>query len=158
MAKHQEITNSILEYEKKISSSQLSINDAEKQIQTLENSNFQASTKQEQNVFELNNILEKIEQDSFSINDDGAINQQFSPLDEDIKIIMNKYSVKCSIDSWSSLSASNLDSLNTITNDMRLQILKLGSLDQEIEADLISDKNRYDQLVEQTGDLIGSEE
>ena len=35
---------------------------------------------------------------------------------------------------------------------------KLGSLDQEIEADLISDKNRYDQLVEQTGDLIGSEE
>ena len=103
-------------------------------------------------------ILEKIEQDSFSINDDGAINQQFSHLDEDIKIIMNKYREKCSIDSWSSLSASNLDSLNTITNDMRLQILKLGSLDQEIEADLISDKNRYDQLVEQTGDLIASEE
>ena len=158
LAKHQELTNSSLEYEKKISSSKLSINDTEKQIQTLENSNFQANTKQEQNIFELNNILEKIEQDSFSINDDGAINQQFSHLDEDIKIIMNKYREKCSIDSWSSLSASNLDSLNTITNDMRLQILKLGSLDQEIEADLISDKNRYDQLVEQTGDLIGSEE
>ncbi len=71
---------------------------------------------------------------------------------------MNKYKVKCSIDSWSELTSLNLDSLNTVTNDMRVQILKLGSLDQEIEADLINDKNRYDQLIEQTGDLINSEE
>tara|TARA_B100000700_G_scaffold155737_1_gene172949 strand:+ start:17320 stop:20490 length:3171 start_codon:yes stop_codon:yes gene_type:complete len=158
LSRHQEISNNILDHEKKIAGFMQSIKTAEKQIQLFENSNFQIKTKQEQNTFEFNTLLEKIKQDSFSINEDGSIAQQFSNLDEDTLDVMNKYKVKCSIDSWSELTSLNLDSLNTVTNDMRVQILKLGSLDQEIEADLINDKNRYDQLIEQTGDLINSEE
>ncbi|MBI51949.1 MAG: hypothetical protein CL779_01860 [Chloroflexi bacterium] len=158
LSKHQDIINENAEYEKKISACLQSIKDTEQHIQSLENSNFQANTKQEQVSFELNNLLEKIAQDGFSINDDGIINKQFSDLDEDATTVMDKYRLKCSIASWTDLSTDNLESLNTITNDMRMQILKLGSLDQEIEADLINDKNRYDQLIEQTGDLISAEE
>ncbi|MDG1990074.1 MAG: AAA family ATPase [Dehalococcoidia bacterium] len=130
----------------------------EKEIHSLENTGFQLTNKQEQNNFELNDLLDKLKQDELSLNDDGSINNSFFIEPSDMLNLQSKYEAFINIDIEDSLLESNLKSVNLIANDMRVEILKLGSLDEEIESDLKQDKERYDTLVNQTEDLINSED
>jgi chromosome segregation protein len=139
----------------KLNSESVSI---EKEIHSLENAGFQLTNKQEQNNFELNDLLDKIHQDELSINDDGLINNAFIIEPSEILDLQNKYKDFLADDVEESLLDSNLKSMNLIINDMKVEILKLGTLDQEIESDLKQDKERYDTLIIQTEDLINSED
>ena len=130
----------------------------EKDIHLLENSGFQLSNKQEQNNFELNDLLDKVQQDDLTINNDGSISNAFIIGPSEMNDLQNKYNDYLNVDAEASLLESNLKSINLIINDMKVELLKLGTLDEEIESDLKQDKERYDTLIIQTEDLINSED
>ena len=133
-------------------------NNFQKNLQNLENKQFLLNTKIDQNNIIYNELLENIQQDGYSIDSTGNLILKLNHEDDEYLSLINKLRTLLTVDDLSMLNADQIKRCLIIINELKIKLLKLGTIDKDIESDLISDKQRYDELIVQIEDLTNSED